>query len=106
MVQTRFNKRNSGLDNLLKIFHCFVGAGAHVGRLCGTCSPEQENVCKAACCVCPTTYCQDAAEIESMKEQGIGYHAPPVGVIAELPVHFENAGLRLMTAPKQQEMMV
>ncbi len=105
MVQTRFNKRNPSLTNVLKIFHCFIGAGALVGKLCCTCSPEQENICKATCCICPTAYCQDAAEIDTMIKQGLEYHAPPAGVMAQLPVHFENAGYPLTTAPRQQRMV-
>jgi hypothetical protein len=105
MVQTRFNKKNAGLDNILKIFQVVVAVGCTVARLCFVCSTERENIVKAACCVCPTTYCQNAAEMDSMLMQGVVYSAPPTGVVGELPVHFENAGIRVANAPVQHQMV-
>lgn len=105
MVQTRFNKKNSGMDNVLKVFHSCVGCAFSIGRNCVPCTVEQENICKATCCVCPVTFCQNAAEMDSMLEQGVMYHSPPVGVISELPVHFKAAGFQVTKAPVQQQMV-
>lgn len=104
MVQTRFNKRNSGLDNVLKIFHCCVSFEFCLARICCTCSTERENICKSAECVGPCSFCQNAAEIDTMVSNGEVYSHPPYGVIMELPVHFQNAGFHDDSAPTQQRM--
>lgn len=111
-VQTRFNKRNTGLDDCLRIFHCCIHIEFAIclKPICG-CTREQESLCKAGAVPCICHHCQNAIEIEGMEFPsrgdpliGGGYKVPPTAVIEELPDHFANVGIRLAVAPIQQTM--
>lgn len=102
MMQTRFNKKNTGMDNLCSNFHCLVGGGCRVARICFECSPESENLAKAMICVCPVSHCQVGAEINVVDK--LKYTGPVPALIRELPVHFRNVGV-YAAAPVQLKPM-
>ena len=106
MMQTRFNKRNSGcVDSCGKICHICVACECCIARICCECSKEREDILKSASCVCQNAHCQNAAELDLIERQKTPYGGPQRGVIQELPVHFENAGISVqpvaVTAPAQ-----
>lgn len=94
LVQTRLNRRNSDIDNAVKICNECVTCEFWMFRHCMECSKEREIICKAACCVCPCTHCQNGITLAEVKTSKDPYNGPATGLIEELPVHFTNAGLR------------
>jgi hypothetical protein len=98
MMQTRFNKKNSGcVDSLGKICHICVACECCVARICCECSQEREDIMKSAACVCTNSHCQNASELDNI-DVTVSYAGPPRGVVQELPVHFFNAGVSGGTA--------
>lgn len=100
LMQTRMNKQNTKMDKVLSFFHCCVDVECMVARLCFECSVERENLLKSLVCVCPTSHCQVAAELQEMKQAGFQYTGTNAGLMAELPVHFSKIGV----APPQMKM--
>ena len=106
MMQTRFNKRNSGcVDSCGKICHICVACECCIARICCDCSKEREDILKSASCVCTNGHCQNSSELDYIQEQNIAYGGPPRGVIQELPRHFQHAGITIqppvVAAPAQ-----
>lgn len=98
-VQTRFNKKNTGCDDCLRIFHCCLTIECAIARCCCNVAKEKEYLCKAGAVTHPCGHCQQEQELKSI--QRTPYTAPPVAVIGLLPKHFSNAGIQLAEAPRQ-----
>lgn len=105
LVQTRFNKRNSSLDNCCKIGNVCVTCDFCILRLCCNCSKEAENLVKGATCICPCAHCQNADAISEFKSGKIEYRGPPAALINELPNHFTTVGRGPAVAPVQMKPM-
>ena len=113
MVQTRLNRKNTGVDDCLRCTHCCLHIEFAVcfKPICG-CTKEQESLCKAGACALPCYHCQNGVEIEMMEKALFSGNAllggssivPPPGVIEELPNHFAHIGLYVAQAPPQQTM--
>lgn len=101
LMQTRFNRRNSKIDNVLSFFHCCVACECAIARLCMDCSVERENLCKSLVCVCPVSHCQVGADLADIEKTNTRYNGPSPGLLAELPVHYSLIGAR---APAQMKM--
>lgn len=97
--QTRFNKKNTGCDDFLRICHCCLTIECAIARFCCDIPKEKEYLCKAGACTHPCGHCQQAEELKSIRNTP--YTAPPVAVIGLLPNHFSNAGVHLAEAPRQ-----
>lgn len=98
-VQTRFNKKNTGCDNCLRIFHCCPTIECAVARLCCDIPKEKEYLYKAGYVTHPCGHCQQEVELDRLRT--VPYSAPPVAVIEKLPEHFSKAGVHLAEAPRQ-----
>ena len=105
LVQTRFNKKNTGCDSLLRICHICVACEFCCMRCCMNCSKERENLVKAGCGACTCTYCQNAVELSELAEGVQTYQAPSVALINELPVHYSKVGITVANAPVQMKPM-
>jgi hypothetical protein len=103
LVQTRFNRRNTSIQNCLSIFHVCVSLEFMCLRLCFDCSKERENLYKAGCCVGCCSHCQNVEAIDDFQKSG--YIAPLPGLIRELPEHFGQVGFTLADAPAQVPLM-
>jgi hypothetical protein len=103
LVQTRFNKRNSWMDNCCKIANVCVSCEFCFLKMCCGCTNEQKNLVKSATCICAFTHCQNAGAIKEIKNGRIKYQGPPAGVVSELPQHFSNIGRGPAPAPIQMQ---
>jgi len=99
LVQTRFNRRNTGCDNCLRIFHCIPTIECAIARCCCNVSKEKEYLYKAGYVSHPCGHCQQEMELNRIRN--MPYSAPPVPVIEILPEHFSKAGVHLADAPRQ-----
>ena len=104
LVQTRFNKKNTGCEDCLRIFNICVSCDFFLLRLCGLCSKEEEMLVKASICIPVCAHCQNDDVISQMAKNR-SYIAPKQEVIGELPKHFERAGIRVEAAPVQQPLL-
>lgn len=106
MVQTRFDRKNTGCDNLFSCCQCCVGLEFSCLRLCCDCSKERENIMKFhTCCVLPCTHCQNTFELKEYELGRRTYSAPPQAMIREFPDHFEQVGVKVAMAPVQMRPM-
>jgi hypothetical protein len=112
MMQTRFNKRNSGCcDSLGKCPHVCITCNFCVARICCDCSAESEALCKGGNpgCIDCCAHCQVDAELAHIKKGED--KGPPVGLLQELPNHFITARVlvpkpgAVAQAPNQQILM-
>ena len=112
LVQTRFNKRNSGCwDFCGKCGHVFPAIACEVARLCSDVPREREELAMAASCCCPCNYCQNAIELDIIESKKKKYTGPPQAMILALPQHFANiriasAGTNTPTRVPPQHVMV
>lgn len=94
LMQTRFNKRNSGADKVLgPLCHPCVGLQCKVARICYDFTAEQEQMAKSIICVCPLSHCQVGAELNVIEAGGRTYKGPSAALVNALPVHFANCGV-------------
>jgi hypothetical protein len=98
-VQTRFNRKNTGCDNCLRIFHCIPTIECAIARLCCDIPKEKEYLYKAGLVGHPCGHCQQAKELDLIANAP--YTSPPIAMIEILPTHFSNAGVHLAEAPRQ-----
>ena len=104
LIQTRFNKKNTGCENFLRIGNLCVACQCCLPRVFGCCSKEKEMLMKSATCIPICAHCQNALVISQVSKSR-AYIAPKQEVIAELPDHFAQAGIRLEYAPVQQPLL-
>ena len=102
LVQTRFNKRNSGCwDFSGTICHTCVSVQCEIARLCCDIPQEREELAKARSCCCPCGYCQNSIELDMIEARKKRYSGPPPAMIQSLPRHFANIGITGPGTPVQ-----
>lgn len=105
MVQTRFDKKNTAIDNCCTVCQCCVGLEFSCLRVCCECSEERENLVKSHVCVLPAAHCQNAFEIREYELGRRTYTAPPQAMIDMFPEHFKQAEVKMAAAPVQMQPM-
>lgn len=122
LVQTRFNKKNSTLENILRPFNCFIDVincttslycwMAYPSSLCPyatdhpdakLCSTETAQLCKATCCIPVCTHCQNVEAISEAEEAV--FKGPPRAIVDAIPEHFSRVESNLAKAPAQEPLL-
>ena len=105
LVQTRFDKKNTGMDNCCTCCQCIVGLEFCCLRICCDCSKERENLVKSNVCVLPAVHCQNAGEIREYEMGNRTYSGPPASMVSQFPEHFAHVGIKAAAAPVQMQPM-